>query len=147
MFILLALFTILVRSSSSPYSPDRVFRRRRSAIIARPLDRPQTATRRSISPFLSFFRNFHRDNSTHPPWTQVFSNSFQTSSVIITWPPPGKQMATHDSHRTFILLPPPNSVQCLHSTAPDHWGSRGQPRPVIVSQPYVRYAKHQVGGQ
>ena len=35
-----------------------------------------------------------------------------------TWPPLGKQMATHVSHRTSFLLPPPNSVPSLHSTAP-----------------------------
>ena len=50
-----------------------------------------------------------------------------------TWPPLDKQMVTHNSHRTSILLPPPNLVQSLHSTAPDHWRSRSQPRPVIIS--------------
>ena len=39
MFILLALFAILARLSSLSFVPDRVFRRRRSAIIARPLGR------------------------------------------------------------------------------------------------------------
>ena len=109
MFILLALFAILARLSSSSFSPDRVFRRRRSAIIARPLGRPKSTTRRRISPFLSFFRHFHRCNLTHPPWTQIFSHSFQTF-FDTTWPPLDKQMATHDSKRTSILLPPPNSV-------------------------------------
>ena len=146
MFILLALFTILARLSSQSFASDRVFRRRRSAIIARPLGRPQTATRRRISPFLSFFRHFHRGNRTYPTWTQIFSNSFPTF-VDTTWPPLGNQMATHVSHRTSILLPPPNSVQSLHSTAPNHRRSRSQSRPVIVSQPHVRFVKYQVGGQ
>ena len=56
-------------------------------------------------------------------------------------------MATHVSHRASILLPPPNSVQSLNSTAPYHRGSRSQSRPVIVSQPHVRFAKYQVSGQ
>ena len=110
MFILLALCIILARLSSSYFSPDRVFRRRCSAIIARPLGRPQTANGRRISSFLSFFRHFHRGNRTHPPRTQIFSNSFPIFSDT-TWPPLGKQMTTHVSHRTSILLPPPNSVQ------------------------------------
>ena len=66
MFTLLALFAILARLSSSSFASDRVFRRRRSVIIARPRGRPQTATRRRFSPFLSFFRHFHRSNRTHP---------------------------------------------------------------------------------
>ena len=122
-FILLALFISLARLSSLSFSPDRVFRRRRSAIIARPLGWPQTTTRRNISTFLSFFRHFHRGNCTHQTWTRIFPNSFPTFSFT-TWPPLGKQMATLVSHWTSILLPPPNSVQSLHSTAPNHRGSR-----------------------
>ena len=64
------------------------FRRRRSAIITRPLGRPQTAIRRRISPFLSFFRNFHRGNRTNPPRTQIFSNSFPFFLI-----PPGLLLA------------------------------------------------------
>ena len=50
---------------------------------------------------------------------------FQTCSQLLLIPPGllGKQMATRVSHRTSILLPPPNSVQSLHSTAPNHRGS------------------------
>ena len=122
MFIFLALFTILAQSPSSTFLFDHVFRRRRSAIIARPLGQPKTATRRSISPFQSFFRHFHRDSFTQSHWTQILSNSFPTFSGI-TWSPLGKQMTTHVSHSTSILLPPLNSVQSVHSIAPDHRGS------------------------
>ena len=145
-FLLLALCIILARLSSSYFSPDRVFCRRHSAIIAQALGRPQTAIRRKISPFLSCFHHFHRGNLTHPPRTRIFSNSFPIFSDS-TWPPLGKQMATHVAHRTSILLPQPNSVQSLHSTAPNHRGSRSQPRLVIVSQPHFRVSKYQVGGQ
>ena len=64
--------------------------------------------------FVIFPTLFHRCNFTHPPWTQIFSNSFQII-FYTTRPPLDKQMATHDSHRASILLPPPNSVQSLHS--------------------------------
>ena len=92
--------------SFSFFSPDRVFRWRRSAIIARPLGWPQTTTHRKISPILSFFRHFHRGNRTHPTWTLIFPNSFSTFSVA-TWRPLGKQNDDHPyvSHRISILLP------------------------------------------
>ena len=117
MFILLVLFAILVRLSSLSFAPDRVFRRRRSAIIARPLGRPQTATRRRISPFLSFFRHFHRGNRTHPTWTRIFSNSFPTFADT-AWPPLGKQMATHVSRRTSLHSDITSEIMCRHFLYP-----------------------------
>ena len=72
-------------------------------------------------PFCAFFRHFHLDNLTYPTWTKIFSNSFPTISVV-TWPPLGKQMATYVSQRTSILLLPPNSVQSLHTNAPNPLG-------------------------
>ena len=36
------------------------------------------------------------------------------STSDITWPHLSKQMAIHASHRTSIVLPPPNSVQSQH---------------------------------
>ena len=146
MLIFLPLLAILARSPSSTYLFGQVFRRCRYPIIARPLARPYTATRRSTSPLLLFFRHFHRDSFTHSRWTQIFPNSFPTFSGI-TWPPLDKQMATHVFHWTSILLPPPNPIQSVHPIASHHRGNWGQPRPVIVSEPHVRYAKYQVGGQ
>ena len=83
MFILLAQFISLARLSSSSFSPDRVFRRSLSAIIARPLGRPQTTIRRRISPFLSFSVTFIAAIAHIQPELRFF----QTHSLLFLIPP------------------------------------------------------------
>ena len=70
---------------------------------------------------------------------------FQTHSQLFLIPP-GLLLA-NKWPPMFLTRPPPNLVQSLHSTAPNHLGSRSQSWPVIGSQPHIRFAKYQVGGQ
>ena len=147
MFIFLPLLAILARSPSSTYTCLVKF----SVGADTPLSLDLSAGRTQplavvLHPFCYFSGTFIATVShihTGLKFFQTYSQLFPASPGLLLvnkWPP-------HVSHWTSILLPPPNPIQSLHSIASHHRGSWGQPRPVIVSEPHVRYAKYQVGGQ
>ena len=103
--VFFALFINFVRSLSSSFLPGYVFRRRRSAIIARPLDRFQTTIRRNIS--IHCFSHFSvtfidiNPHIHHGLTFLSFLSLFFSCQLAFSWQINGHQCFSQDLLYTF----------------------------------------------